>query len=329
MRRPAIALCLALCAAVLFSLHAGLTFYTPHTVLSALVGGDGADALIVTTLRLPRTAIGVVCGASLGLSGLLMQSVTRNPLAEPGLLGVNAGAALFVTFGVTVFGVSSLAGIGVAAVLGAITATTLVFSISASTGGAGNPATTLLAGFTVAALLASFTQTLLLIDESALETLLFWLSGSFSDRPLGLLQLGLPLLLVGTVGSFLLATPLDVLRLDDASARSVGVNVGVVRLTALGLAALLAAGAVAMAGPVLFLGLVAPHLARRLTDGALPSTRQLIVLSLLTGALIAVFADILARIIVAPGEAPMSAVLALVGVPVLVHLLHRRKGLVA
>ncbi|MEC9471989.1 MAG: iron chelate uptake ABC transporter family permease subunit, partial [Pseudomonadota bacterium] len=110
MRRPAIALCLALCAAVIFSLHAGLTFYTPHTVLSALLGGEGADALIVTTLRLPRTAIGVVCGASLGLSGLLMQSVTRNPLAEPGLLGVNAGGALFVTFGVTVFGVASLAG---------------------------------------------------------------------------------------------------------------------------------------------------------------------------------------------------------------------------
>ena len=187
----------------------------------------------------------------------------------------------------------------------------------------------MLAGFTVAALLASFTQTLLLIDESALETLLFWLSGSFSDRPIGLLQLGLPLLAIGVAGSLLLATPLDVLRLDDASARSVGVNVGAVRLTALGLAALLAAGAVAMAGPVLFLGLVAPHLARRLTDGALPSTRQLIVLSLLTGALIAVLADILARIVVAPGEAPMSAVLALVGVPMLVHLLHRRKGLAA
>ncbi len=147
--------------------------------------------------------------------------------------------------------------------MGALAATALVFSISASTGGAGNPATTLLAGFTVAALLASFTQTLLLIDESALETLLFWLSGSFSDRPIGLLHLGLPLLAIGVAGSLLLATPLDVLRLDDASARSVGVNVGAVRLTALGLAALLAAGRWRVAGRCCFWGWL-----RRILPGA-------------------------------------------------------------
>jgi len=329
MTRLVTGLSLALCVAALFSLHAGLTLYSPATVLSALSGGEGTDALIVTTLRLPRTLIGLVSGAALGLSGLLMQSVTRNPLAEPGLLGVNAGAALFVTLAVTMLGVSNLGGIGVSAVLGALLATGLVFSIAVSTGGAGNPATTLLAGFTVAALLASFTQTLLLVDESALETLLFWLSGSFADRPLDLLWLGVPVLIFGIGGGFLLATALDVLRLDDASARSVGLNTTAVRLAALVLAAMLAAGAVAMAGPVLFLGLAAPHLARQMAGDRLPSTRQLIVLSLLTGALIAVAADILARVIVAPGEAPMSAVLALIGVPMLIHLLRRRKGVVS
>ncbi|WP_299813621.1 iron ABC transporter permease [uncultured Roseibium sp.] len=319
-------LCLMLFLACVLSLHAGLTVFGPATVISALAGGEGTDALIITTLRLPRTLIGLCTGAALGLSGLLMQSVTRNPLAEPGLLGVNAGAALFVTLGATVLGFSGLAGIGTAAMLGALFTTGLVFLLSVSAGGSDNPATTLLAGVTVAALFASFTQTLLLIDETALETLLFWLSGSFADRPLKLLVLGVPLLVAGCAGSFFFASSLDALRLDDASARTVGVNVFLVRIAALAFAALLAAGAVAMSGPVLFLGLAAPHLARRLMGDTLPSTRALIVLSMLTGALIAVVADILARIIVAPGEAPISAVLALVGVPLLVHLLRRRKA---
>ncbi|MHA7772059.1 FecCD family ABC transporter permease [Roseibium sp. M-1] len=329
MTRLITGLSLAVCALAVLSLHAGLTFYGPATVLSAFAGAEGTDELIVATLRLPRTLIGLCTGAALGLSGLLMQSVTRNPLAEPGLLGINAGAALFVTLGVTVLGLTSLAGIGAAAVIGAVLASFLVFLISACTGGDGNPATVLLAGFTVAALFASFTQMILLIDETALETLVFWLSGSFADRPLRLLLLGGPVLIAGFAGSLVLANALDVLRLDDASAQAVGLNVAGVRLVALGFAAMLAAGSVAMAGPVLFLGLVAPHLARRLAGDTLPSTRQLVVISALLGALVALSADILARIIVAPGEAPVSAMLALVGVPLLVHLLRRRKGAAA
>ncbi|WP_422376958.1 FecCD family ABC transporter permease [Roseibium sp.] len=327
MGRLVLALGLALCAVVLLSLHAGLVFYGPQKVWDAFADGQSAEALIITTLRLPRTLIGLVAGAALGLSGLLMQSVTRNPVAEPGLLGVNSGAAFAVILCVIVLGGTGLAGLGIAAILGALLTTALVFLISMSSGGVGNPATTLLAGFTVAALTASFSQTLLLIDESALETLLFWLSGSFADRPLHLLWLGAPLLVVGVCGSLFLATALDVLRLDDASAQAVGLNVAAVRLSALTLAALLAAGTVAMAGPIMFLGLAAPHLARLMAGNVLPSTRQLIVLTTLTGANLAVAADILARVVVAPGEAPMSAVLALIGVPMLIHILRRRKGL--
>ena len=328
MGRLVLALSLALCAVALLSLHAGLVFYSPQTVWNALAGqGEGADALIITTLRLPRTLIGLVAGGSLGLSGLLMQSVTRNPVAEPGLLGVNAGAALSVTLCVIIFGVSRLSGLGAAAILGALLTTALVFLLSMPAGGVGNPATTLLAGFTIAALMASFSQTLLLIDESALETLLFWLSGSFADRSLELLWLGTPLLLLGLCGSLFLATGLDVLRLDETSAQAVGLNIAAVRLNALILAALLAAGTVAMAGPIMFLGLAAPHLARLMAGTGLPGTRQLILLSVLTGSLLAVAADILARLVVAPGEAPMSAVLALIGVPLLIHILRRRKGL--
>ncbi|WP_417689177.1 FecCD family ABC transporter permease [Roseibium sp.] len=326
MTRRVAGLGILLCVVLVFSLHAGLTFYSTGTVLAALTGEGGPDALIIKTLRLPRTLIGLIAGASLGLAGLLMQYVTRNPLAEPGLLGVNAGAALSVTLGIYFFGFGGLGSIGVLAILGAFGTTALVFYLSAVAGGVGKPATTLLAGFTIAALLGSLTQTLLLVDETALETLLFWISGSFADRPLNLLLLGMPMLAIGVVGAFALATSLDVLRMDDSSAQAVGVNVGTVRLVALFLTALLAAGSVAMAGPVLFLGLAAPHLARLLSGDSQPSAGGLIVLTMLIGGLISVSADILARVIVAPGEAPMSAVLAIIGVPLLIHLLRKKEG---
>jgi iron complex transport system permease protein len=316
-------LLLALGLAMAASLHIGLSLYSPATVLAALRGGTDPDALIIATLRLPRTLVAVVAGAALGLSGLLMQQATRNPLAEPGLLGVNAGAAFAVTLGITAFGAASLVQIGGLAVLGALAATATVFGIALAAGHAAGPATMLLVGVTVAGILASLTQLMLLVDETALETLLFWLSGGFADRGTDLLAIGLPALLAGLAGALLLAPSLDALRLDDDSARAVGVRVGPVRLGALGLAAVLAGGAVAMAGPVVFLGLVAPHIARRLQgQGAMAG---LALTTCLAGALVAVTADIAARLAVAPGEAPVGAVLALVGVPVLVALLRRRR----
>jgi iron complex transport system permease protein len=305
------------------SLHVGLRLYDPATVLAALRGSTGPDALIIASLRVPRTLVGAAAGAALGLSGLLMQRATRNPLAEPGLLGVNAGAAFAVTLGITAFGAASLAQIGLLAILGAVAATAAVFGIAVAAGRAAGPATLLLAGVTVAGMLASLTQLMLLVDETALETLLFWLSGGFADRGTDLLRLGLPALLAGLAGALLLAPGLDALGLDDDSARAIGVRVARVRIGALGLAALLAAGAVAMAGPVAFLGLLAPHIARRLQPRS--DSASLVVTTCLAGAILAVAADIAARLVVAPGEAPVSAVLALVGVPLLVALLRRRR----
>ncbi|MBW6493928.1 MAG: iron ABC transporter permease, partial [Burkholderiaceae bacterium] len=225
MARLHLFLLLALGLAMTASLHLGLRLYDPATVLAALRGGGDTDALIIANLRLPRTLVGAVTGASLGLSGLLMQAATRNPLAEPGLLGVNAGAAFAVTLGITAFGAASLVQIGLLATIGAIAATAAVFGIALAAGQAAGPATTLLAGVTVAGMLASLTQVLLLADETALETLLFWLSGGFADRGTGLLRLGVPALLAGLLGARLLAPALDALRLDDDSARSVGVRV--------------------------------------------------------------------------------------------------------
>lgn len=305
------------------SLHMGLRIYDPATVLAALRGGTDSDALIIVSLRVPRTLVAAVAGAALGLSGLLMQVATRNPLAEPGLMGINAGAAFAVTFGIAHLGAASLLELGALAAFGALAATIAVFGIALAAGDAARPATTLLAGVTVAGMLASLTQLLLLIDETALETLLFWLSGGFADRGSDLLRLGVPSLLAGFLGTMLLAPALDALRLDDDSARSLGVRVSTVRLAALALGALLAAGTVAMAGPVVFLGLVAPHIARWLQPK--PAMATLAITTCLVGAIVALAADIVARLIVAPGEAPIGAVLALVGVPTLIALLRQRR----
>jgi iron complex transport system permease protein len=316
-------LTLGLMLAVAASLHIGLNLYAPATVLEALRGGAGTEAIIITALRLPRTLVALCAGAALGLSGFLMQATTRNPLAEPGLLGINAGAAFAVVLGLTLLGELGLAGIGGLALVGGLAGTAVVFGIVMAAGRAAGPATTLLAGVTVAALLASFTQVLLLIDETALETMLFWLSGGFADRDAGLLALGLPALLLGGAGALWLAPALDTLRLDDDSAGALGVRVTGVRMTALALAAILASGAVAMAGPVVFLGLLAPHLARRLAPAS--GSGGLTAATALAGATLAVLADIAARLVVAPGEAPIGAVLALVGVPALIALLRQKR----
>jgi len=313
----------ALLAAMVASLHVGLRTYDPDTIWRGLTGGTETDEIIVRSLRLPRTLIAITAGASLALSGLIMQAATRNPLAEPGLLGTNAGAAFAVTVGLSVFGYSGLLQVGGFAILGALVTTAVVFALTLRLGPNAGRATILLVGVTIAAMLASLTQILLLVDETALETLLFWLSGGFADRDLRLLWLGCGLLGLVLVGLVAIAGSIDALQLDDASARGIGVDAMRTRMLALGAAALLAAGAVAMAGPVMFLGLVAPHMAMRLTRRR-PAFLTLAGLTMLSGALVAVLADILARLIVAPGEAPIGAVLAIIGVPVLIALLRKR-----
>ncbi|QLF71734.1 iron ABC transporter permease (plasmid) [Peteryoungia desertarenae] len=310
-----------LVVALVASLHLGLRTYGPLVVWQGLSGGTGADAVIVQSLRLPRSVIAALAGGALALAGFLMQTVSRNALAEPGLLGINAGAALAVVIGASFAGVVNMAGIAALALAGALAPAFLVFAI-ANRQGNGRPVIMLLAGVTIAAMLSSFTQVLLLINETALETLLFWLSGGFADRHLSLAWIGGPSLLIGLVVTLSLSSTLEALKLDDASAASIGLPVVKAKLACLALAASLAASAVAMAGPVVFLGLVAPHLARSLATARV-SMVQLIVFTLLTGSVIALLADILARFIAAPGEAPIGVVLAFVGAPMLIFLLRK------
>jgi iron complex transport system permease protein len=302
------------------SLHLGVRQNTPGEVWSALFGGaSDTTALVIATLRVPRTLIAPLVGAGLGLAGLLLQSVSRNPLASPDLLGINAGAALAVVLAVSVFNVTALLPLALIAAIGALGTTALVFALSAAAGGAMTPVNTLLAGVTLAGFFAAATQVVLVIDETAMETLIFWLSGGFVDRSLSLLAITAPVVAIGLVVALFNARALDVLAADDQSAAALGVPVSALRGLMLGMAALLAAAAVTTAGPVSFVGLVAPHIARRLggLDHAL-----LVPLSALVGASLAVYADVAARFIIYPSEAPVGAVLAFVGVPALVLLLQ-------
>lgn len=323
MKRAFLILGLALPVLAITSLHLGVRFTPPGEVWRALtVGGDGQAALIVTTLRLPRTVVAIMVGAGLGLAGLLMQTVTRNPLAEPGLLGINAGAAFAAVLLVTLAGIGAPMPLTFAACAGALTAGALVYCMAWLGNSSGSPLHLLLAGMVVMALLTSGVQVVLVSSERAMEELLFWLSGAFTN---GQTPLFLPVaLVIGAIATLCLvgSRTLDVLTADDATAGALGVPVVATRGLFFAAAALLSGVSVALAGSVVFLGLAAPHLARRL--GARHHV-HLIPLTMLAGAVLALAADILARFIIYPSEAPVGAVLAMIGVPVLLALLRRRR----
>lgn len=304
------------------SLHLGVRFTPPAEVWRALTAGGGDQtALIVNTLRLPRAMIAMIVGAALAIAGVLMQTVTRNPLAEPGLLGVNAGAAFAAVLVVTLTGEEALAPLMAAACAGALLTAAAVYGVALSGGGRAAPLHLLLAGIVVAALLASLTQILLISNERTMEELLFWLSGSFADRnPLFVLPAAGLVLAIG-VGCLAAAPQLDILSADETTASALGLSVVRMRFAAIAGAALLSGFSVALAGPVPFVGLAAPHLVRRL---GVRGHARLLPLAAIAGAALAMAADIVSRFIIYPSQAPVGAVMAMLGVPVLLMLLHRR-----
>lgn len=316
-------LMLLLILTMVASLHLGHRIYSPTEVWHALVAFDGsAQALVVNHLRVPRTLAACAVGAALGVCGLLMQAVLRNPLADPGILGVNAGASFAVVFGFAILGVSSFTALSVLALVGAIAATSVLYALIALSRGRLTPVTLILAGVTVAALLSALTQMLLVVDEQSMESLLFWLAGSFSDRETDVLMVGLPVLCACVIVSLVLSNALDALQVGDQAAQGLGLNVNRFRMLVLALSTVLTAVSVTIAGPVGFVGLVAPHLAR--LGQQVSGYRVLVVSTALIGACLTVLADIAARLVVAPQEAPVTALLALIGAPTLLMLVRRQ-----
>lgn len=314
-------LLVSLCAVMLVSITIGYRIYGLDQVWNALFAYDGSEtAVVIANLRLPRAVIAPLVGAGLGMAGVLVQTLSRNRIASPDTLGLNAGASLGVVIASFGLGVGSLTGLSLAAALGALATSLLVFGIAASAGGL-SPIRIVLIGVTIAGLGHSLVEVVLTTNEAQLQQLLFWLSGAFVDRPLALAQTGGPIIAIGAVIALFLARPLDALQADDSTATGLGVPLFVVRGMSFVSVSLLTGAAVSMAGPVGFVGLVVPHAARWLVG--LRHSR-LIPAAALIGAIYATLADVVARFVVYPTEAPVGAITAVVGGVVLLVLLKRR-----
>lgn len=314
-------LALALGLAMLASLTLGYRIYGLADVWSALFANDGSEvATVIAGLRLPRALIAPLAGAALGMAGVTVQTLSRNRIASPDTLGLNGGASLAVVVATVVFGVQSLVGLSLAAALGALVTSIIVFGVAAGAGGL-SPLKIVLVGVTFASLSHAVVEIILTSNEAQLQQLLFWLSGAFVDRPISLFFNGLPVVALGAAIAFALAGALDVLHADDATATSLGVPLVLVRGLAFVAVSLLTGAAVSMAGPVAFVGLVVPHLARRLVG---LRHRHQLAAAALSGAIYATLADIAARFVIYPVEAPVGAITAVVGALTLLLLLRRR-----
>lgn len=285
-------------------------------------GGDSSDAAVVRGLRLPRTVTAIVVGAALALAGSVMQCLTRNPLADPGLLGVNAGASVAVVIGVGLVGVVGVQVYLWFALAGAAAAAIGVYVLAGAGRQTASPARLALAGVSVSAALAAITQALVLADQEAFNEFRFWVSGSLEGRGWSVLVAVLPFVLAGVVIALALGPALNVLALGEATGRALGVNVRVVRGGAMVAVTLLCGAATAAAGPIAFVGLAIP-LAVRAVLG--PDQRWLSVACLVLGPVWLLLADVLARVLLAPQEVPVGIVAALVGAPVFVMVVRRRK----
>jgi iron complex transport system permease protein len=315
-------LALALLASALLGLMIGSRAIGPGAVLSALFDPDGGEiSTIVHGLRLPRTVLCVVVGAALGVGGALMQGHTRNPLADPGLLGVTAGASFAVVLGIFVFGVTSLSGYAWFSLAGAGLAAAAVFAIG-SAGGRPNPVSLVLAGTAVSALLLSLTQAIVLRDLDTLDDFRFWNVGSAAGRDFGVVAQVTPFIVVGLLLAAISAPGLNLLQLGDDVATSLGMNPTRHKVLGITTVMLLTGAATAACGPIAFVGLVVPHVARFFAG---VDYRWLLPYAGLVGGLLMILADVLGRVVVRPGELQVGIVMALVGGPVFVHLVRRTR----
>lgn len=312
-----------LTGAVLLSLSIGSGSATGADLWGALTGFDGSNEhIIIREMRLPRTIIGLAVGIALGVAGGLMQAITRNPLAEPGILGVNAGAAFAIVTAVYVFGVVSPLGYVWFAFIGATCAVIVVYLLGTIAGSKSTPVTLALAGVVVTMLLDSWITVILVFNERTLDEVRFWLAGSIANRGLDEISYLAPFFAVALVAGLLLARQLNALNLGEEMARSLGVNVLRVRLSSAAVTVVLAGTAVAAAGPIGFVGLAVPHIARALAGA---DYRWIQAYAVLLGPILLLGADILGRVIARPGELQVGIITALLGAPVLIMLARRRK----
>ncbi|GAB3008412.1 iron chelate uptake ABC transporter family permease subunit [Amycolatopsis acidiphila] len=305
----------------LLSIAVGARSIPLSTVVHLLFERDGSDAsFVVWDLRIPRTLIGIAVGASLGVAGAVMQALTRNPLADPGLLGVNAGASAAAALSVSVLGLTDLRAFVWFAFAGAAIAGTVLYFI-AGRGGA-SPVRLALAGTAVSAALTGLTQCLTLLNQQTLDQMRFWTVGSLQRADDATLVRVAPFLGAGLILALLLARPLNALALGDDAGTSLGAHLGRTRLLSLLAVTLLAGAATAAVGPLVFVGLAVPHMVRALTG---PDQRWVLPYCAVLAPALLLAADVLGRVI-ARAEIDVGVVTALLGAPVFIWLVRRSKA---
>lgn len=293
------------------------------TVVHELFHYDGSDdGVVIRSLRVPRTLLGICVGAALGLAGALMQALTRNPLADPGLLGVNSGASAAVVAAIALLGIDST-GVQVwFALAGAAVAAVLVYLLGSGGRASATPVRMALAGAAMSAVLSSLVSGMVLRDRDAFNDYRFWSVGALAGRPLSVLWQTGPFMLAGALLALSLARALNALALGDDAGRALGAHLGRTRALSMLAITLLCGGATAAAGPIGFVGLAVPHVARHFTG---PDQRWLLPYSMVLAPTLLLSADVVGRVIARPGEVEVGIVTAFIGAPIFIFLARRRK----
>lgn len=288
------------------------------TIYEAFTAFDNStDHLIIRTVRMPRSIIALLVGAALAVAGAIMQGLTRNPLADPGILGIEAGAALAVVAAVFLLGSASLTVYTWFALLGAAAAAVTVYFLGSMGRSGLTPLKLTIAGAALAALFSSLTTGILILSQRTLDEIRFWLAGSLAGRDLNLLLQVLPYLVVGLLAAFALGKQITTLSLGEDVAEGLGQRTAWVKVAAAIIVVMLAGSSVAIAGPIGFIGLVIPHIVRFFVG---VDYRWILPYAAVCGAILLVLADIGARVLIRPQELPVGVMTALAGAPFFIYL---------
>lgn len=291
--------------------------------INALLNSDDTSfAALVVRERVPRTIFSIMAGASLGISGALMQSITRNPIADPSILGVNTGASLFVVIGIAFFNINSANEYIWIALVGAAITSIFVYTIASIGSGGMTPIKLALAGSATSAVLTSLVSVIILPRSEVIDAYRFWQVGSVSGATWESIDLMLPFLIIGLIISIISAPALDILALGDEVATGLGVNIGIIRIICAIAGVILCGATTAIAGPIGFVGLMIPHSIRLIFGSNL---RGLVPMSAIGGAVLLTISDVLGRVIGSPGELQVGIITAFLGAPILIIIARKAK----
>ncbi|MCE4958015.1 iron ABC transporter permease [Macrococcus caseolyticus] len=285
---------------------------------------QSAQRDVLFNLRIPRTVIALLVGMLLGISGLMIQTITRNPFASPGIMGINSGASLCVVCAIVIFKIDGTFMLSMIAFAGAFVIAIMIVAATIIPLRPLNIMELTLFGASLSALCMAVTQGVLIYNESAIEQVIYWLSGSVSNRKLTVLHYLWPFMIIGIVLSIINIKHLNLFNLDDLAMTSIGGNIVKIKLLVMTSVALLSGSAVAMAGPIAFVGLITPHITKLMIKSH--NHKVMMPASGLIGAVLLITSDILSRFILYPQELPVGIATAIIGAPIFFYLILKRKG---